>query len=246
MNASLSPTTRRAATCGLKLNNPNLDRGASASASLAANADANGVTSESTVGPNPNLAADGERNDGSSSGRQRQITHRLIPNRNSHHGKENLDNDGDRVATTAAVFEQQPVPSKPGNINRRRRGLIRNGATTGSAMGGVRMCYFDEENVMHGADVAYSNNTTNTTTSRNGDYADGYEQENEEDDDVCSEASGDTVVHNDCPPPPANATKEEMNRHYWEWCYGNGPATMTMTVDRATSSVMRSAPAKSW
>ena len=26
-------------------------------------------------------------------------------------------------------------------------------------------------------------------------------------------------MHNNCPPPPANATQEEINQLYWEWCY---------------------------
>lgn len=63
----------------------------------------------------------------------------------------------------------------------------------------------------------------------------------EEDD--TSECSGGTVVANDFPAPPENATEEEMNRYYWEVCYGEQAASM---MQQSAAKGLRSAPAKSW
>ena len=160
----------------------------------------------------------------------------------------------------------------------------------------MRLCYFDETNVLNGATATATvathggvgsvaagagGGTTTTTTTH-------YEDFNEEDylvlpttnsnrttpndmmnnqdnlddshaDDIdiddnddCSEASGDTVIHNDnvdnndididCPPPPPNATRAELNLHYWQWCYGN---TINAVQVQSTNG-LKSAPPKSW
>jgi hypothetical protein len=128
---------------------------------------------------------------------------------------------------------------------------------------GVRLRYFDDAS-------AEDDDDRHRHRHRDGD--DPFDDAADDDDDDRSEASGDTVPHNDCPPPPANATIEEINRLYWEWCYGpivvamrdendddvdddDAPSSRAGGVDGGAGgggggggrrSTMRSAPAKSW
>ena len=76
----------------------------------------------------------------------------------------------------------------------------------------MRLCYFDEDSAA--SDGAASSAVDDRY--RRDSFGDS-DSDNDNDDDR-SEALGDTVPPNDCPPPPANATTEEINRLYWEWC----------------------------
>ena len=165
------------------------------------------------------------------------------------------------------------------------RGLIRNGAAFASVdipppeernsseemvhedinnddrLQGVRLSYFDEENSSNSNNIMagvtrvdnpdMSNNNDNQYNSRYDD-----EEENEYDD-CSSDASGQTVVHNDCPVPPVNATQEEINKFYWEWCYGkinnDDSDDSSVAAVKGNNNVLkngglgiRTAPAKSW
>ena len=116
----------------------------------------------------------------------------------------------------------------------------------------MRLCYFDEDSAA--SDGAASSAVDDRY--RRDPFGDSdSNSDSDSDDDDRSEASGDTVPHNDCPPPPANATREEINRLYWEWCYGpvvvadSDHAVAGGADDRGGGcggSTMRSVPAKSW
>ena len=41
-------------------------------------------------------------------------------------------------------------------------------------------------------------------------------------------------MHNDCAMPPPNATQEEINKFYWEWCYG--PLLLNNDNDNTTTN----------
>ena len=193
--------------------------------------------------------------------------------------KENQQNSDH---TTAVVDRQQSnnnVSKSPPS-----RGLIRNGAAAfasvdippleernnseemvhednDSRLQGVRLSYFDNEensstnnNIMAGVtrvdNPDMSTNNNNQLSSRYDD-----EEENEYDD-CSSDASGQTVVHNDCPVPPVNATQEEINKFYWEWCYGkinDDSDDSSVAAVKGNNNVLkngglgiRTAPAKSW
>ena len=79
------------------------------------------------------------------------------------------------------------------------------------------------------------------------------DDEDDDEDEDGSECSGDTVIAQDdnCPPPPPpNATHEQWNQYYWEWCYGPVDAPATNLEKRhdvdGSWSAMRCAPSKSW
>jgi len=133
-----------------------------------------------------------------------------------------------------------------------------------SRLQGVRLSYFDNEenfssnnNIMAGVtrvdnpDVSNNNNNNN-----NNQYSSRYDEEENEYDDCSSDASGQTVVHNDCPVPPVNATQEEINKFYWEWCYGkinDDSDDSSVAAVKGNNNVLkngglgiRTAPAKSW
>mmetsp|Transcript_24939 Transcript_24939/g.53783 ORF Transcript_24939/g.53783 Transcript_24939/m.53783 type:complete len:1285 (-) Transcript_24939:139-3993(-) len=227
MNCPLSPTTK-AATSGLKLNDPLLNRNI-------------------TISTNNNAATD-ISNGANSNGRDNhdddtETTTTSAHNVNARHGRmmEKENRQPFQNAHDAESFhplQQQPMQqqdelSKEPSQSR-KKGLIRNGANANTtvlastivdAAGGVRLTYFDETNVMNGAAaigekdfltsdrIQYFDHANDNVDNNNATY-------NEDENDSYSEASGDTVVHNDCPAPPPNATREELKRHYWEWCYG--------------------------
>jgi len=94
-------------------------------------------------------------------------------------------------------------------------------------------------NIVHNSTRTYTPQYNNNQyTNMNNRY---YEEDEDECDDCSSDASGQTIVHNDCPIPPVNATQEEINKFYWEWCYGNDDSD-----DIRGSNVFRTAPVKSW
>lgn len=82
----------------------------------------------------------------------------------------------------------------------------------------------------------------NYNSNKEGDDTEELQAEDIDDDDT-SECSGETVVANDFPDPPVDATEEEMNRYYWEVCYGDQAKSLMM---QNTGKWLRSAPAKSW
>lgn len=87
-------------------------------------------------------------------------------------------------------------------------------------LAGVRFYCLDEKIIA--AATVPTQTTTTTTAPPPSDYSfphpspSSSDSEDEEEDD----SSTSTVVHNDCPPPPINATTDEINKLYWEWCYG--------------------------
>ena len=84
-------------------------------------------------------------------------------------------------------------------------------------LAGVRLHHPDEE-IAAATPTAQASSTTTTAPSSgflHPHSSSSSDSEEEEDD-----GSTSTVVHNDCPPPPINATKDEINKLYWEWCYG--------------------------
>ena len=199
-----------------------------------------------------------------------------VMNRGISFEKENQHNSDH----TTAVVDQQSnnnVSKSPTS-----RGLIRNGTAAfasvdipqpeernsssemvheddnGSRLQGVRLSYFDEENssnIMAGVTRVDNPDVSNNNNNQyNSQYND--EEENEYDD-CSSDASGQTVVHNDCPVPPVNATQEEINKFYWEWCYGkinnDDSDDSSVAAVKGNNNVLkngglgiRTAPAKSW
>jgi hypothetical protein len=89
-------------------------------------------------------------------------------------------------------------------------------------------------------------NTTETNSNGRSNELEGEDIEDEDDDDACSECSGGTVVANDFPEPPQDATEEEMNRYYWEVCYGEQAKSMMEERQQSAAKGLRSAPSKSW
>ncbi|KAL9186827.1 hypothetical protein ACHAXT_010547 [Thalassiosira profunda] len=175
--------------------------------------------------------------------------------------KENLT-PANSNANTLSVAESRPAEgshSKAGKAERKGSppGMVRNGTN----LGGVGLSYFDEGNVLGGAVCGPCNDSGDSGDFREegrsplpsqhdvdgyANYSNNYNAYDDgEDDDEGSDASGDTVVHNDLPPPPANATREERNRHYWEWCYGPLEEGEEAAGARGGGSGMKSAPAKS-
>ena len=131
-----------------------------------------------------------------------------------------------------------------------------------SRLQGVRLSYFDEENSSNNnnnimAGVSRVDNPDMSNNNNNNQYSSRYDDEEENEyDDCSSDASGQTVVHNDCPVPPVNATQEEINRFYWEWCYGkinDDSDDSSVAAVKGNNNVLkngglgiRTAPAKSW
>jgi len=182
--------------------------------------------------------------------------------------------------TTAVVDQQQSDMNASKSPT--SRGLIRNGAAFASVdipapeernsseemvhedndsrLQGVRLSYFDNEenssnnmNIMAGVSRVDNPDISNNNNQYSSQYDD--EEENEYDD-CSSDASGQTVVHNDCPVPPVNATQEEINKFYWEWCYGkinDDSDDSSVAAVKGNNNVLkngglgiRTAPAKSW
>ena len=186
--------------------------------------------------------------------------------------------------TTAAVDQQQSNNNMSKSPT--SRGLIRNGAAAFASVDipqpeernsseemvheddndirlqGVRLSYFDEENsstnnnIMAG--ISRVDNPDMSTNNNNNQYNSRYDDEEENEyDDCSSDASGQTVVHNDCPVPPVNATQEEINKFYWEWCYGkinnDDSDDSSVAAVKGNNNILkngglgiRTAPAKSW
>eukprot|EP00984_Skeletonema_dohrnii_P038827 scaffold42519_cov139-Skeletonema_dohrnii-CCMP3373.AAC.10 len=96
--------------------------------------------------------------------------------------------------------------------------VISNGSTlqqTESVVGAIQLPHNDENHVMNNLDEF----------SIDGDG-----------DDDGSDCSGDTVVAME--KPPAGLTQEELNKYYWEICYGPGYVP--------PPTVLKSVPTKSW
>jgi len=134
-----------------------------------------------------------------------------------------------------------------------------------SRLQGVRLSYFDNEeifssnnNIMAGVTRVDNPDVSNNNNNNNNQYSSRYDDEEENEyDDCSSDASGQTVVHNDCPVPPVNATQEEINKFYWEWCYGkinnDDSDDCSVAAVKGNNNVLkngglgiRTAPAKSW
>jgi len=164
------------------------------------------------------------------------------------------------IRNGAAAFASVDIPQPE---ERNSSEMVHEDINNDDRLQGVRLSYFDNEenfssnnNIMAGVtrvdnpDVSNNNNNNNQYSSRYDD-----EEENEYDD-CSSDASGQTVVHNDCPVPPVNATQEEINRFYWEWCYGkidNDSDDSSVAAVKGNNNVLkngglgiRTAPAKSW
>ena len=185
--------------------------------------------------------------------------------------------------TTAVVDQQQS--SNNMSKSPTSRGLIRNGAAAfasvdipqpeernsseemvheddnDSRLQGVRLSYFDnnEENSSNNINIMAGVTRVDNpdmSTNNNNQYNSRYDDEENEYDDCSSDASGQTVVHNDCPVPPVNATQEEINKFYWEWCYGkinDDSDDSSVAAVKGNNNVLkngglgiRTAPAKSW
>ena len=156
------------------------------------------------------------------------------------------------------------------------RGLVRNGSRSVAFLPNNNQLQQEQEDLAEGGQ--YKNN--NEDNSYNNDNNHG--EDEEDDDDEMSDNTEDSLSSSDnsshtiehCPQPPANSTQDEINKFYWEWCYG--PVVMTANVcgagaggappgglggvmgiggsaggGRRMSGIngglgMRSAPAKSW
>lgn len=82
----------------------------------------------------------------------------------------------------------------------------------GGSLGGVGLGFHDGDDVLGDNDVLIATAKASCST------VDDDDDEYDDDDDYDSDGLGSTVVHNDCPSPPPNATVDEINRLYWEWC----------------------------
>mmetsp|Transcript_14018 Transcript_14018/g.25300 ORF Transcript_14018/g.25300 Transcript_14018/m.25300 type:complete len:1244 (+) Transcript_14018:189-3920(+) len=264
---SLSPTTR-AATSGLKLNDPALNKNGTAAASPPNNAaisNGTNIDGGSKMVDNDNdsrlipchppppsaAAAAAAGGGGAAIGKENRQPLSYSPNAASDHNSE--------LPQQYNHGEGKSVPLSEEMTTMRQQQSTTAAAAASSPQrvegGSVQLCYFDENNVMDGAVAAAGgigschqyNDDTNEYNDNEYDN-NNYEADNSYEEDDYSEASGDTVVHNDCPPPPPpNATQEDLNRYYWEWCYGpvEDVSATTALQKSAVSSVMRSAPAKS-
>ena len=85
-------------------------------------------------------------------------------------------------------------------------------------LAGVRLYYVDEE-IAAATPTAQTSSTTTTAPSSGYSFPYPHSSSSSDSEDN-DDGSTSTVVHNDCPPPPINATKDEINKLYWEWCYG--------------------------
>ena len=99
--------------------------------------------------------------------------------------------------------------------------------------GGVRLNDPDEE-ITAATPTAQTTSSTTTTTPcflhPHSSSSSDSEDEEEEDD-----GSTSTVVHNDCPP---NATKDEINKLYWEWCYGFLSSSSSSSSSSSTTTTI--------